>query len=59
MKGRKRFLLVDTLGLVWALWVTAGSVSEAEGAKHLFRVVRDTMGPAPGGLVRWRLREPH
>jgi len=43
VKGRKRFLLVDTLGLVWAVWVTAGNVSEAEGAKQLFGQVRGGM----------------
>lgn len=41
MKGRKRFLLVDTLGLVWGVRVVSGQVSEAEGAKRLFCQVQD------------------
>ena len=36
VKGRKRHLLVDTLGLVLAVVVTAASVSDAKGARKLF-----------------------
>jgi putative transposase len=36
VKGRKRHLLVDTLGLVLAVVVTAASVSAPKGAKMLF-----------------------
>jgi len=36
VKGRKRHLLVDTMGLVLALVVTAASVSDPQGAKLLF-----------------------
>ncbi|HZD93317.1 MAG TPA: IS5 family transposase [Candidatus Sulfotelmatobacter sp.] len=36
IKGRKRHLLVDTLGLVLAVVVTAASVSDPKGAKLLF-----------------------
>jgi putative transposase len=36
VKGRKRHLLVDTLGLVLAVVVTAASVSDPKGAKLLF-----------------------
>lgn len=46
MKGRKRFLLVDTLGLVWGVLVVSGQTSEAEGAKRLLTRVKD-------GLSRW------
>jgi len=35
LKGRKRFLLVDTLGLVWGVLVVSGRCSECEGAKQL------------------------
>lgn len=35
IKGRKRFTLVDTLGLLIAVQVVAASVSEREGAKQL------------------------
>ncbi len=37
VKGRKRHLLVDTLGLVLAVAVTAASVSDPAGARHLFK----------------------
>jgi putative transposase len=36
IKGRKRHLLVDTLGLLLAIVVTAASVSDAKGARLLF-----------------------
>jgi putative transposase len=36
VKGRKRHLLVDTLGLVLAVVVTAASLSDAKGARKLF-----------------------
>ena len=31
--GRKRHVVVDTLGLMWALVITPASVQDAEGAK--------------------------
>ena len=37
VKGRKRHLLVDTLGLVMAVVVTAASVSDPAGAKLVFK----------------------
>lgn len=40
IKGRKRFTLVDTLGLLVAVKVVAASVPEREGAKQLLSVVR-------------------
>jgi putative transposase len=36
VKGRKRHILVDTLGLLLAVMVTAASVSDAAGARLLF-----------------------
>lgn len=39
IKGRKRFTLVDTLGLLMAVRVVAASVPEREGAKQLFKQV--------------------
>ena len=36
VKGRKRHLLVDTLGLVLMVVVTAASIPEREGAKQVF-----------------------
>lgn len=35
MKGRKRHLLVDTLGLIWGLVVHAADVQDRDGAKLL------------------------
>ncbi len=46
MKGRKRFLLVDTFGLVWGVHVVSGCVSEAAGAQQLLARVG-------AGLPRW------
>lgn len=39
IKGRKRFTLVDTLGLLIAVRVVAGNVPEREGAKQLLQQV--------------------
>jgi len=36
LKGRKRHLLVDSLGLLLAVVVTAASVSDRQGARRLF-----------------------
>ena len=38
--GRKRFMTVDTLGLVLRVWVTAASVAEREGAKQVLKQVK-------------------
>ena len=40
IKGRKRFMTVDTLGLVLRVWVTAASVPEREGAKQVLKQVK-------------------
>jgi putative transposase len=39
IKGRKRHLLVDTLGLVLGVWVTPARTPEREGAQALLTVV--------------------
>ena len=39
IKGRKRFMTVDTLGLVLRVLVTAANVPEREGAKQVFKQV--------------------
>lgn len=39
LKGRKRFILVDTLGLLLAVKVVAGSISEKAGAKSLLEKI--------------------
>lgn len=40
IKGRKRFLTVDTLGLVLRVWVTAASVGERAGGKQVLKRVK-------------------
>ncbi len=39
MKGRKRHVLVDALGLVFAVAVTSAAVSDAKGAEVVLRAV--------------------
>lgn len=43
MKGRKRHLLVDTLGLVLCVKVHAANVQDRDGAKPLLRVARQKL----------------
>lgn len=40
IKGRKRFMTVDTLGLILRVLVTAASVGEREGGKQVLKRVR-------------------
>ena len=40
IKGRKRFILTDSQGLLLAVWICAASVSEKMGAKCLLRYLR-------------------
>lgn len=58
IKGRFRFLTVDTLGLVLRVWVTAASVGEREGGKQVLKRVK-RMGKGANRrayyLGRWRL----
>ncbi len=42
LKGRKRFLTVDTLGLVLRVLVTAANVGEREGGKRVLKRVKKT-----------------
>lgn len=49
IKGRKRFLTVDTLGLVLRVFVTAASVGEREGGKRVIKRVK-CMGKAVSRL---------
>ncbi|MBW4490402.1 MAG: IS5 family transposase [Trichocoleus desertorum ATA4-8-CV12] len=49
IKGRKRFLTVDTLGLVLRVFVSAASVREREGAKQVLKRVK-RMGKAVARL---------
>ena len=45
IKGRKRFIIVDTLGLILRVFVTAASVGEREGGKQALKRVKQ-MGKA-------------
>lgn len=49
IKGRKRFMTVDTLGLVLRVLVTAAHVPEREGAKQMLKQVKQ-MGPGVSRL---------
>ncbi len=40
VKGRKRFILTDTQGLLLAVWICAASVSEKRGAMQLLRYIK-------------------
>jgi len=42
VRGRKRFILTDTEGLLLAVWICAASVSEKAGAMQLIRYIRMT-----------------
>jgi transposase len=62
VKGRKRHLLVDTLGLILAVVVTAASVPDRDGAKSVLEVLRHQFtrvrliwadGAYAGDLAAW------
>lgn len=62
MKGRKRHLLVDTLGLIWGLVVHSASVQDRDGAKQVLETVRGRLprlkllwadGGYAGQLIDW------
>ena len=62
MKGRKRHLLVDTLGLILVVVVTAASVPDRDGAKSVLEVLRHRFtrvrliwadGAYAGDLAAW------
>jgi putative transposase len=50
IKGRKRFICVDTLGLGLQVFVTAANVGEREGGKRVLKRVKK-MGKAVGRLT--------
>ncbi|MBD2077208.1 IS5 family transposase [Phormidium sp. FACHB-592] len=52
-KGRKRFTLVDTLGLLLALKVVAASTPEREGAKQLLQQVHQERQRLPRLVRLW------
>ena len=43
MIGRKRFVAVDTLGLLWALVVVSASVQDRDGGVTLLRKLREAV----------------
>jgi transposase len=53
IKGRKRFTLVDTLGLLMAVRVVAGNVPEREGAKQLLNQVHQNRQRFPRLVRIW------
>lgn len=62
MKGRKRHLLVDTLGLIWGLVVHSASVQDRDGAKLVLETVKGKLprlslvwadGGYAGQLIDW------
>jgi putative transposase len=53
IKGRKRFTLVDTLGLLIAVRVVAGSVPERQGAKHLLNQLHQERQRLPRLVRIW------
>jgi putative transposase len=62
VKGRKRHILVDTLGLILTVVVTAASVADRDGAKPLLEVLRHRFsrvrriwadGAYTGELLAW------
>lgn len=50
MKGRKRHLLVDTLGLIWGLVVHGADVQDRDGAKLVLNAVN---GKLPRLKIMW------
>ena len=62
VKGRKRHLLVDTLGLIWGLVVHASDVQDRDGAKLVLERVQGRFsrlkliwadGGYAGQLIGW------
>ena len=62
MNGRKRHVLVDTLGLIWGVVVHAGNVQDRDGAKLVLEKFADLLtrlkliwadGGYAGQLIEW------
>jgi putative transposase len=62
VKGRKRYIFVDTLGLLLTVVVTAANVPDRDGAKRLLEVLRHQFSRLRriwadraygGGLIAW------
>jgi putative transposase len=52
VKGRKRHLLVDTLGLVWGILITAGDIQDYDAGYWLLLLLR-ALGKLPRLLKLW------
>jgi IS5 family transposase len=52
-KGRKRHLLVDTMGLLIVIVVTAANVTEWDGAKKVFAKVKEKKARLPHLVRVW------
>jgi len=66
VKGRKRHLLVDTMGLIIAVVVSAASVQDRDGAKLVIEKIKDSIqrlcliwadGAYAGKLIDWVLEK--
>ena len=55
IKGRKRHVAVDTLGLVLAMMITSAAVQDRDAAKNLIGALGQDVWPAANHLGRWRL----
>ena len=57
IKGRKRHVLVDTLGLLLTVVVTTAAVEDRDGARTLLRIC-PALQETASHLGRWRLSRP-
>ena len=53
IKGRKRFMTVDTLGLVLRVFVTAANLGEREGGKQVLKRVKQSNKQASRLTTIW------
>ena len=59
VQGRKRHILVDSLGFLIAVVVTAANVDDARAARDVFAQVARSRLPAPAGRLRgWQVPQP-
>ncbi|WP_260694009.1 IS5 family transposase [Rhizobium leguminosarum] len=55
IKGRKRHIIVDTLGLMVGLMVHSADIQDRDGAPDLLKIHQNPMAMAALCLCRWRL----
>lgn len=53
MKGRKRFILVDTLGLLWLVFVLTADTQERDGGRLLLEVLHAIKERFPRLRIIW------